>query len=217
VDALEVLYQDPYFVAVEKPSGLLTIPDGYDHSLPNLRSLLTDQHGRVWTVHRLDKDTSGIVVFALTAEVHRALSMLFEDRKVQKEYKAFILGSLPLSQMTIDLPLRVDGDRNHRTIVDESNGKPATTIVHSLDTQNNYSLITAFPKTGYTHQIRAHLSAIGHPVLNDSLYGKTIAFPPGIGTRLMLHASKLSFHHPILNTKVEIDSPLPAEMAGLLI
>ena len=117
MDALEILYQDPYFIAVEKPSGLLTILDGYDTSLPNLRSLLTSQFGRVWTVHRLDKDTSGIVIFALSADVHRALSVQFESRKVQKEYKAFIQGLLSTETMTIDIPLRVNGDRNHLSLI----------------------------------------------------------------------------------------------------
>lgn len=213
---LEILYQDLYFLAVDKPSGLLTIPDGYDSSLPNLRSLMTDQFGRVWTVHRLDKDTSGIVIFALTSEAHRALSMLFENREVKKEYTAFIVGALPTGQMTIDLPLRVNGDRNHRTVVDQVTGKPAETKFELLNEYSIYSLISAQPKTGYTHQIRAHLAAIGHPILNDSLYGKPNAFLPDTGSRMMLHADKLSFTHPLCEIEIEINAPLPAEMARLI-
>lgn len=216
MEALEFLYQDPDFLAVDKPSGLLTIPDGYNSSLPNLRSFLTDQFGRVWTVHRLDKDTSGIVIFALTADAHRALSILFENRKVKKEYTAFIIGNLPTGQMTIDLPLRVNGDRYHRTIVDQVTGKPAVTKVKLLNVYSIYSLISAQPKTGYTHQIRAHLAAIGHPILNDSLYGKPNAFISDSASRLMLHAGKLSFTHPIRENEIEINSPLPAEMARLI-
>ena len=178
--------------------------------------MLIEQLGRIWTIHRLDKDTSGIVIFALTPEAHRALSVLFEDRKVHKEYQAFILGELPVEQMTIEMPLRVNGDRSHRTIVDLSKGKSAETKIQMIESRNEYSLIAVYPKTGYTHQIRAHLAAIGHPILNDHLYGKAIASHPGIAPRLMLHACRLSFQHPILNQEVEINSPLPVEFATLL-
>lgn len=216
MNTLNILFQDPYFLAVNKPSGLLTIPDGYDRNLPNLKSLLDNKYGHVWTVHRLDKETSGIVVFALTVEAHRSLSLLFEARNVRKEYRAFVSGLLESDNFSIDLPLRVNGDRKHRTVVNHLHGKPASTSVRLLNSGYDLSEIAAFPRTGYTHQIRAHLAAIGHPILNDFLYGKANDYRVELPNRLMLHANKLSFLHPFLEHQVEIICPFPIEMTGLL-
>lgn len=212
MSAVTILYQDSHFLAVDKPSGLLTIPDGYDLTLPNLKSFLSKDLERVWTIHRLDKETSGVVIFALNADAHRALSILFEARKIHKEYRAFVEGAMTELSRTIDLPLRVNGDRKHRTIVDQQNGKPSITNIYLIKLIDDVSEIVASPQTGYRHQIRAHLAAVGHPVLNDHLYIHPTDVQSENPARLMLHAHKLSFRHPYFDNQIEIISPIPNEM-----
>jgi tRNA pseudouridine32 synthase/23S rRNA pseudouridine746 synthase len=211
VDSLTILFRDAYFIAVDKPSGLLTIPDGYDPTLPNLKSILSAQIGRVWTVHRLDKETSGVVIFALTAEAHRNLSIEFEARNVKKEYRALVTGEIVLENFCIDFPLRVNGDRRHRTIVDQKKGKPATTCIQLVNRYSECSEIKAFPLTGYTHQIRAHLFAFGHPIINDSVYNAGKLPKLELLTRLMLHAHQISFSHPFTDQLTQIQSPVPPD------
>lgn len=213
----EIIYQDEYLVAVNKPSGLLSIPDGYTPDLPNLLSFLKDEFGSVWTVHRLDKETSGAILFALNAAAHKEMSLLFEHRKVKKNYRALVYGSNVDAQFVIDQPLRVNGDRRHRTVIDPKNGKPAQTEVILQKQHDSTAIIDAFPRTGYTHQIRAHLAYHGIPIVNDVLYGGKSSrlpkpFPPD---RLLLHALKISFIHPFSGLRTEITAPLPPEPAGL--
>lgn len=214
---LEIIFQDEYIIAINKPSGLLSIPDGYTIDLPNLQSLLKKEIGPVWTVHRLDKDTSGAILFALSAPAHREMSCLFEHRKVEKNYRALVHGLKVDNRFLIDQPLRVNGDRRHRTVVDPINGKPAQTEVILQKQLDSTAIIDAFPRTGYTHQIRAHLTYHGIPIVNDALYGGNlsslpISFPTD---RLMLHALKISFIHPFSGQYTEISAPMPSELAGL--
>ncbi len=165
-----LIYDDDDLVIVNKPAGLLTIRDGYSASLPYLLRSLEVHYGRLWVVHRLDKETSGIVVFARNSQSHRILNQQFENRQVKKIYHALVNGSPKWNEKTAALPLRVNGDRRHRTIVDPTRGKPARTELWVLKRWKEVSLIGAIPLTGYTHQIRAHLSAEGFPILADSLY-----------------------------------------------
>ena len=189
-----IIYSDNSLLVVNKPAGLRTIPDGYDPTLPHLSGSLTPEYGRVWTVHRLDKDTSGVIVFARSAESHRSLNAQFSARETRKEYHALVVGLPAWDEQQINLRLRVNGDRRHRTVVDAWRGKPATTSFTVLARYPAYSLalISAQPHTGYTHQIRAHLAAIQFPVLADALYRAQLPFditpPPLPITRTALHA-----------------------------
>jgi tRNA pseudouridine32 synthase / 23S rRNA pseudouridine746 synthase len=155
-----LLYTDETLLVVNKPAGLLSIADGYRPDLPHLARLLQAEFGRVWVVHRLDKDTSGVMLFARDAQTHRELNTQFEQRVVQKEYHAILAGMPEWEQIEIDLPLRVNGDRKHRTVIDHQNGKPARTSARVLERLGLFSLIAAAPHTGYTHQVRAHFAAL---------------------------------------------------------
>jgi 23S rRNA-/tRNA-specific pseudouridylate synthase len=130
---LTILYQDEFLLAVNKPAGLPTLPDGYQRAAPCLIDLLNQQFDRVWVVHRRDRDTSGVIVFARTAEVHRALNIAFDAREVHKVYHAIVIGTPEWDERVIDLPLRPDGDRRHRTVIDAQHGKPAFTRARVLE------------------------------------------------------------------------------------
>lgn len=210
--AISILYMDDQMVVVHKPSGLRTIPDGYHPDLPCLSALLTDRIGKVWVVHRLDKETSGLVIFALTSQAHRILNEEFATRQVIKTYHALITGLPAWVETTIDLPLRVDGDRQHRTVVDRAKGKPATTHITVIRTYLHTSLVTAHPETGYTHQIRTHLAALGYPIVGDALYHSlTDRSKAAPGPRVMLHASEVRLMHPITGQPIHWMDPLPPE------
>ncbi len=214
---VNIIYQDEHIVAINKPSGLLSIPDGYAPYLPNLQSILKDEFGSVWTVHRLDKETSGVILFTLSATAHKEMSALFELRKIKKNYRALVLGVNLDTHFVVDIPLRVNGDRRHRTVIDPVKGKPAQTEFYTQKQLDQTSIIDAFPLSGYTHQIRAHLAYHETPIVNDSLYGNRLTSPPTLNQtgRLMLHAIKISFVHPFTQIPVEIVAPLPPELAIL--
>jgi RluA family pseudouridine synthase len=214
-----ILFSDEEFLVINKPSGLRVIPDGYDRTLPTLLTELTPQWGRLYVVHRLDKDTSGVMLLARTPAAHRNLSMQFSAHSVAKVYTALCTGVPVWQDQTINLPLRVDGDRRHRTILDPVNGKPARTEARLLRSMKIYCLIEARPFTGYTHQIRAHLALVGLPLLGDPLYsyppswhGSRVdlsALPPF--PRTALHALEIFFTHPLSAQPVHFNAPFPPD------
>ena len=206
-----IIYQDEFLLAVNKPAGLPTLPDGYHRAAPCLIDLLKQQWGRVWVVHRLDRDTSGVIVFARTAEVHRALNLAFDSRAVHKVYYAIASGVPEWDERVIDLPLRPDGDRRHRTVIDAKHGKPAVTRVHVLERFAQHALIEARPETGRTHQIRAHLAALDLPLAGDVLYGGKNA--AALIQRTALHAHSIEFTHPVTHELLQISAPYPEDFA----
>lgn len=220
-----LLWQDEAIFVLNKPSGLLTIPDGYDLQLPSLSVMLKAAYGAAWTVHRLDKDTSGVILFARSLAAHHALNDQFANRTTQKEYHALIVGSPPWQTLSIDLPLRVNGDRRHRTIIDPERGQPARTLVQVRQNFPSYTLVSAHPYTGYTHQIRAHLAAVGFPILADPLYqGLLPQNPPALGgpaalpviTRTALHAYQITFVHPLNQQSTTFEAPYPPDFRQAL-
>jgi tRNA pseudouridine32 synthase / 23S rRNA pseudouridine746 synthase len=200
-----ILWEDEALVAVNKPAGLRTLPDGYDPAAPHLKRLLEPFYGRLWIVHRLDKETSGVIVLARTAQAHRSLNDQFAKHEAEKVYHALADGNPGWDTTNVDLPLRPNGDRRHRTVVDPENGKPAITRLHILERFNRYTLVEARPETGRTHQIRAHLAALGLPLAGDALYGGGEALPPLVS--LALHARQLRLVHPLSGEALLLEAP----------
>jgi len=208
-----VIFQDETIVVANKPAGLLTIQDGYQPDLPNLKIILEGYFGHLWTIHRLDRETSGLIIFARTATAHRNLNLQFQNRTVCKIYNALATGVPTWERIIVDLPLRVNGDRKHRTVIDDLKGKPASTEYGILRAFNGAVLVEAIPKTGYTHQIRAHLTAIGHPILGDLLYNRDLVEPhPNIEiNRVALHALSIKFRHPLTECNIIFHAPYPVD------
>jgi tRNA pseudouridine32 synthase / 23S rRNA pseudouridine746 synthase len=212
-----LIYQDDFLLIVNKPSGLRTIPDGYNFDLPHLTGILTRKFGRLWTVHRLDKETSGILLFARNPDIHRNLNLQFERREISKIYHAIAAGSPPWQKMDIELPLRVNGDRKHRTVIDQKKGKPAVSTVEVIARYSQASLLTIQPKSGYTHQIRTHLAAVGFPILFDPLYNPFPNSPFKENfSRLALHALQIKFVHPKTETTAIFKASYPQDFVEML-
>jgi len=193
-ETFRVIYRDEWLVVLDKPSGLLAVPGRG----PDLHDCLSSRVQAVFpearVVHRLDRDTSGAIVMALDAEVHRILSKQFADRTVEKRYIAVVRGSLDADEGTIDLPMRKDFDRPPRHRIDLVLGKPATTCWRVLDRSADRCRLELRPITGRSHQIRLHLATIGNPILGDNLYADQQSRL--ISPRLLLHAERLSLAHP---------------------
>ena len=224
---IPILFIDQDLLVINKSAGLLSLPDGYDNSLPHVKSVLSPKYGSLWIVHRLDRFTSGVMVLARNREVHRDLNTQFQNHKVKKVYLALIVGCPAWQHETVRLPLQVNTGRKHRTVVDLEKGKPSETEFMVLERFADYCLIEARPKTGRRHQIRAHLSFEGYPIVCDSLYatqGETIRhensaalmesepFPNPILNRIALHASSLEIVHPGNNQRLHLHAPLPEDM-----
>jgi RluA family pseudouridine synthase len=221
---MDILYQDEALLVVNKPAGLSTLPDGYNPSLPHVKSLLEQQEGRLWIVHRLDKETSGVLLLARSAEAHRALNTQFEQHQVSKIYHALVLGDPDWQEKTVILPLRPNGDRSHRTVVDHITGKPALTHLKVLERFPDYCLVEAAPETGRTHQIRVHLSSIGLDIVGDKLYAdRAREIPAEISSKPLgnllnritaggmgLHARSLEITHSVSGQRLKFEANYPA-------
>lgn len=168
-----IIYEDERIAAVNKAAGLCVCADRWDDSKERLDKLLAAALNleRVYIVHRIDRDTSGLVVFAKDSETHRVLQAAFEERKVKKRYLAAVGGRPSWTETVCDLPLVPDGNKLHHTIIDRYRGKPSLTRLRLLGSAGNYSIVEAVPETGRTHQIRVHLASMGHPVVCDEFYG----------------------------------------------
>ncbi|MBO9401067.1 RluA family pseudouridine synthase [Shimia sp. R9_3] len=192
-DPLAILHEDSDIVVVDKPSGLLSVPGRGEHLSDCLISRVQTAFPTALLVHRLDRDTSGVMVFALTPHAQRNLSMQFEKRKTKKTYVARVWGQMAEKSGTVDLPLIVDWPNRPRQMVDHENGKPAITDWRALKVCETETRVRLSPKTGRSHQLRVHMLALGHVILGDPLYaeGEALAFP-----RLMLHSEELRISHP---------------------
>jgi 23S rRNA pseudouridine1911/1915/1917 synthase len=213
-----VAWEDEHLVVVDKPAGVVVHP-ARGHRSGTLSQALAgraaggEEEWRAGIVHRLDRDTSGLLVVAKSDAVHAALKEALKERRVEREYLALVEGRPPARSGTIDAPL--GRDRRMRTRVSSDTDQPRAAITH-------FELERALPRatllrvrleTGRTHQIRAHLLAIGHPVAGDPEYGHAGLY--GLG-RQFLHAARLAFDHPVTGERVEVTSPLPEDLATAL-
>jgi RluA family pseudouridine synthase len=210
---MKILYEDQYLIIVDKPAGLSVLPDGWQKDSEYLVKMLEEKFGKVFIVHRLDKITSGVMVFARDAETHRALNIQFENHEAQKTYHAILEGNPKWEEKTAKHPLRANVGHKHRTMVDDKNGKPSETRFRVIKRYPESALVEAKPMTGRTHQIRVHAYALGHPLVEDVLYGARDLY--GL-PHPMLHAQSLSFIHPATNERVKFSTPHPADFEEAL-
>ncbi len=202
-----VLYADRSLLAVSKPPRLLSVPGRGEDKQDCLIHRVQQEFPDALIVHRIDYDTSGVLVLARGADMHRRLSRLFQDRKVEKRYIALVEGRPAPANGRIDLPLCVDWPNRPRHIVDPVNGKAALTYYQTLayDAQGNATRLVLTPETGRTHQLRVHMQAIGHPILGDPLYAGPAALAKA--SRLLLHAEFLAFTHPVTHKPMRFHCP----------
>jgi tRNA pseudouridine32 synthase / 23S rRNA pseudouridine746 synthase len=196
---LSIVYADAHMVVVHKPSGLLAVP-GRGADKQDCTSLqVQQQYADALVVHRLDQATSGLMLMARGLAMQRALSSLFENRAVHKDYVAVVHGLLNEDYGSIDLPIAADWPARPRQKVDHAIGKPALTHyqVLSRSTTDKTTRVALQPHTGRTHQLRVHLQAIGHAIVGDTLYGPADCGVEPKATRLLLHAARLALVHPV--------------------
>ena len=210
---MEIIYKDEQILVIDKPAGIPVLPDGWEQDAPYLVKMLEEEHGKLWVVHRLDKGTSGVMVFARDAESHRALNTQFENHEAQKTYHAIMEGNPKWEEKVTKFPLRANVGKKHRTAVDDKNGKPAETRFRVIKRYQDLALVEAKPMTGRTHQIRVHAYALGHPLVGDVLYS---AKETWLITRPALHAQSLSLIHPITNERMKFTAPHPADFESVL-
>ena len=224
---IEVLHEDENLIVVNKPAGITSTPDGFHPDDPDLVAILEPALGKLWVVHRLDKDTSGAIIFARDEATHRALNQQFEERDVSKTYHALVVGTPDWAERTVNAPLRVNGDRQHRTLVDHTIGKPATTNFRVVQKYRRFTLLEAKPETGRTHQIRAHAKFLGLPIVCDGVYGEAkplvlSQIKPGYRSsaheerplieRVALHAFQLEITHPKTQERMTFEAPYPKDL-----
>ncbi|MBF5078905.1 RNA pseudouridine synthase [Paracoccus sp. NBH48] len=201
-----VLHADDHVLVVDKQAGLLSVPGRGEDRADCLIARLREAFPTVLLVHRLDLDTSGVMVFALTPQAQRDLSKQFEDRLTKKVYVARLSGRLQPETGRVDLPLIVDWPNRPRQKVDHAEGRPAQTdwrVVRATDAETRVRLM---PVTGRSHQLRVHMASLGHPILGDPLYATgTAADHP----RLMLHAESLRFRHPDTGVQAGFSAKVP--------
>jgi 23S rRNA pseudouridine1911/1915/1917 synthase len=228
----EILFEDAYMIAVNKPAGVLSIPDRFNADIPNLVSQLKKVYPEILPVHRLDKFTTGINLFAKDPESHKALSAIFESRDIEKYYHAIVDGTPQPESGRIDVPLAESTVTRGKMLVHQR-GKPSVTDYKIIKSYRNFSHIYLRIFTGRMHQIRVHMQYLGNPLIVDTLYGNRDAFflseikhkkfnlgkfdeERPLLSRQPLHASRLVFDHPFTEHKVEIEAPLPKDMQAVL-
>jgi len=190
---LDVLHFDHEVLLVNKPSGLLSVPGKGEHLSDCLLSRVQAAFAEALLVHRLDRDTSGVMIFALTPHAQRHLGLQFEKRQTKKTYVARVWGRIEEKTGQIDLPLIVDWPNRPRQKVDHAEGRAALTEWRVVRRDEAETRVRLMPRTGRSHQLRVHMAEIGHPILGDPFYasGPARDFP-----RLMLHSETLQFRHP---------------------
>ncbi|MGC9325450.1 MAG: RluA family pseudouridine synthase [Desulfomonilia bacterium] len=208
---IPVLFENPDIVVIDKPAGISTIPERLSGSLC-LRDIISEQFSqKLFVVHRLDKEVSGVMVFARNAPAHRFFNTLFESRTVDKVYRALVHGVVDRDSMRITAPIRRFG--SGRMGIDEMIGLPSMTDVSVLERFSSCTLVDSSPRTGRRHQIRVHLYSIGHPVMGDLRYGDRSV--QTLSPRLMLHSHMIRLRLPS-GEPLSIESPIPEPFSTTL-
>jgi len=218
---LRIVYEDDDLLVVDKPAGLAVhpAPGHASHTLVNALLAHCPElsgvggEGRPGIVHRLDKDTSGLLIVAKNDAAHAALARQLGARQVEKTYLALVRGRVDPAEGLVDAPIgRHPVHRKKQAVVE--GGREARTRYRVLRALDGYSLVEVRPESGRTHQIRVHFASIGHPVAGDALYGRGAA-PPSL-RRQFLHAQRLAFRHPRTGDRLELDAPLPEDLTAVL-
>lgn len=226
----EIIAENDHFIVLNKPAGLLSIPDREGKEV-SLKQLLQQKYEQVFTVHRLDRETSGIIIFAKDAEMHKYLSLAFEERTVEKYYLGIVNGVPAEKSKTIDAPITEHLVKKGLMVIHKT-GKPAVTDYEVLEEFGKFSLVQFRIHTGRTHQIRVHMQYIGHPLVCDELYGdglpvRVSSFKRNfklskyeeeekpILSRVGLHAHRLAFTDMAGNA-YNLEAPMPKDMRALL-
>lgn len=204
---IDIVHEEADFVIVHKPSGLLSVP-GKDPALADSLQRRAEGHWpTAGMIHRLDKDTSGVMVLALNKPAHAKIAMQFEKRTAKKSYVARLWGTLEADEGTVDLPIAVDWENKPRQRIDFERGREARTRWQVMSRDGGITRVRLFPLTGRTHQLRLHMMTLGHPVLGDPFYATGEALTAA--DRLQLHAEELSFAHPVTGEPAHFVIPAP--------
>jgi tRNA pseudouridine32 synthase/23S rRNA pseudouridine746 synthase len=192
---------------VDKPTLLLSVPGRGPEKQDSVVTRLASEYPGIREVHRLDWETSGLMLLARTAEAHRELSRQFREREVSKSYIAVVYGALADEEGRVELALRADWPNRPRQMVDPVQGKPSLTLWRRLAIENGNTRVELTPVTGRSHQLRVHMQSLQHPILGDRLY----AHPQAVeqAGRLLLHAVRLAFCHPSSGESLNFSSPVP--------
>lgn len=228
----DIVYEDEHLLVVNKKAGVLTIPDRYHPEYFNLFTHLNQTLGKILVVHRLDKETSGLLVFAKNEHAHKHLSLQFENRQVRKGYFVIVDGTLPQGEGKIEKPIAPHYQHPERMVTTEK-GKPSLTTYKVLERFRTFTSVLAEIHTGRTHQIRVHFQSIGHPLAVDSIYGRRSELflselkgrnyklskeqtEKPLISRVTLHAANLAFVHPYSCQPLEFEAPLPKDIKATL-
>lgn len=204
---MPVLFADEHILVLDKPSGLLTVPGKPAEHADCLERRAREEFPQARIIHRLDMDTSGVIVLALTAHAHRHIGLQFEKRQTRKEYEALVWGETADETGRIDQPIITDWPNRPRQMIDHERGRSAVTDWRALTRDNGITRIYLKPLTGRSHQLRVHMDYLGHPILGDNLYAHDPAFQAR--ERLCLHAKELGFRHPDGGDEMSFSSPVP--------
>jgi RluA family pseudouridine synthase len=229
---LDICYQDDDLILLNKPAGVLSVPDRYDTNKPNLKHILGESMGDIFAVHRLDRDTSGLICYARNAAAHSYLSQQFSDRTVTKEYLALVEGRVADDAGDIDRFLIENPAKPGRMMVAKK-GLVAHTSYEVHERFKDFTLLKVMITTGRTHQIRVHLQSIGHPLVADPFYGRRSEFflstvkgkkyqqnrksmERPLLSRTALHAYRLRIQHPVSGEILQQEAPFPKDMHASL-
>ncbi len=225
------IYEDDYLLVLSKPAGFLTLPDRYDRQAPNLKNYLEKKYQEIFIVHRLDKDTSGAIIFAKDSETHKLLNQQFEQNLITKIYHVVVSGVIVDDEVKIDIPITQDYRKPGRS-KPSATGKDSLTVLRVLERFRNTTLVECNLVTGRHHQIRVHCSAIGHPLLVDEFYGRSDAFflssikrkynfkkdevERPLISRVTMHSYSVNFQHPVTNERMYFTAEYPKDFEALI-